>query len=249
MFEPRLYRNSFNPERFSAFTLQYRDTDVWVGVDKSSFRTAMAEKTRDVVTDLWQKLESYALLQSGFFTSHLPLNLLASAPGEALLMAEAGFRTLTGPMAAVAGLFAWKIGEALREEFKVRELVVENGGDYYLLLEEDLNMTIHAGNSPLSGKIAVVIPAGSTPCGVCTSSGTVGHSFSYGKADAVMVACPSPVLADAWATALANRVKRPDDIPAVLSYSEDYPEIESVVIICEDKVGIRGNFEARMVKK
>ena len=249
MFEPRLYRNSFNSERFSSFTLHYRDTDVWVGVDRDSFRKEMAGTAREIIMDLWQMFETYGTLHPEFFTSHKPLILLESAPDEARLMAEAGARTQTGPMAAVAGLFAWRIGDSLRNAFPVREVVVENGGDFYLLLENELSMTIFAGTSPLSDKIAVVIPATGSPCGVCTSSGTVGHSFSYGKADAVMVACPSPVLADAWATAMANRVQSPDDIPEVLSFSEDYPEIESIVIICADKVGIRGNFEARMVKK
>lgn len=249
MFEPRLYRKAFNSDRFSSFTLQYRETDVWVGVDQYSFRKEMADSAREVTVQLWNTLEEYAKRHPEFYTSHSPVDLLSAAPDEVMLMAEAGFRTQTGPMAAVAGLFAWQIGESLRKSFPVSELVVENGGDFYLFLENDLSMTIFAGTSPLSDKIAIVIPASGTPCGICTSSGTVGHSFSYGKADAVMVACQSPVLADAWATSLANRVMSPDDIPGVLTYSEDYPEIESIVIICEDKVGIRGNFEARMVKK
>jgi ApbE superfamily uncharacterized protein (UPF0280 family) len=62
-----------------------------------------------------------------------------------------------------------------------------------------------------------------------------------------MVACYSPVLADGWATALANRVKSPADIEMVLKYSEQFPEILSLVIICADKTGIRGNFEVRFV--
>ncbi len=135
----------------------------------------------------------------------------------------------------------------IREAFSVEELIVENGGDYYLLLKEDLLMTLYAGSSPLSEKIGVVIPASETPCGVCTSSGTVGHSFSFGRADAVMVACSSPVFADAWATSLANRVCTSADIEPVLKYSEQFPEIRSLVIICDEKTGIRGNFEVRFV--
>jgi ApbE superfamily uncharacterized protein (UPF0280 family) len=137
----------------------------------------------------------------------------------------------------------------LRRKFGAKEIVVENGGDFYLFLEKELTMTIHAGKSPLSDRIAVVIPASSIPCGACTSSGTVGHSFSYGKADAVMVACQSPLLADAWATSLANRIQSPDDIQQVLNFSEEYPEIQSLIIICEDKVGIRGNFDTRFTNK
>ena len=40
--------------------------------------------------------------------------------------------------------------------------------------------------------------------GICTSSGTVGHSLSFGKADAVVVTAGSATLADAAATAICN---------------------------------------------
>ena len=144
-------------------------------------------------------------------------------------------------------MFAGDVGEKIRQKFQVGEVIVENGGDYYIRLKEDLLITIYAGNSPLSEKIAFIIPARETPCGVCTSSGTVGPSLSFGKADAVMVACYSPVLADAWATALANRVKTPADIEDVLTFSEQFPEILSLVMICGDKTGFRGKFEVRFV--
>ena len=45
------------------------------------------------------------------------------------------------------------------------------------------------------------------PMGICTSSGTVGHSLSFGKADAVCVKAKSVSLADAAATAIGNMVK------------------------------------------
>lgn len=188
-------------------------------------------------------------LHRGFLTSHEPVEILPGAPDEVVMMAGAALRTDTGPMAAVAGLFAWRAGEFLRAKFPVKEVVVENGGDFYLYLQQDLTMTIYAGGSPLSEKIAVVIPAAQSPLGVCTSSGTVGHSFSYGKADAVMVACSSPLLADSWATSMANRVQNSADISQVLEISEKIPEIESIVIICEDKAGIRGKFDTRFIKK
>ncbi len=249
MQQPRLYRNTFNTERFASFTLQYRDTDLWIGVDHGSFCTEMAEFLRDEVVHIWNCLEGYIQNHPEFQTSHSPIILPENAPETAILMAKAGSRAGAGPMAAVAGLFAWHAGETLRQKSGCKEIIVENGGDFYLFLENDLIMTIYAGTSPLSEKIGVVIPARATPCGVCTSSGTLGHSFSYGKADALMVSCHSPLLADAWATSLANRIQSPDDIQPVLNFSEEFPEIQSLIIICEDKVGIRGNFDTKFVKK
>lgn len=246
-YQPRSYRQQFNPARFASFTVQYLETDLWIGVDHASFRKEIAEVALHEVMDLRKRLDAYIHEFPAFGTSLEPLKLFPGAPQEAREMAAAATRSGTGPMAAVAGMFALRTAEKIRKHFRVQELIVENGGDYFLLLKEDLLMTIYAGDSPLSEKIGILIPVGETPCGVCTSSGTVGPSLSFGKADAVMVACSSPVLADAWATALANRVKTPANIEPVLKYSEQFPEILSLVVICEDQTGIRGNFEVRFV--
>jgi ApbE superfamily uncharacterized protein (UPF0280 family) len=246
-FQPRSYRQTFNPARFASFTVQYLETDLWIGTDHASFHKEIAELAQKEVIKIRKQLEEYIRLHPTFKTSLKPVDPAPDAPETIKSMIISGFRTHTGPMASVAGMFAQQVGEKIRHHFKVKEVVIENGGDYYLFLKEDLLMTVYAGTSPLSEKIAVIVPATETPCGICTSSGTVGPSLSFGKADAVMVACYSPVLADGWATALANRVKSPADIEAVLKYSEQFPEILSLVIICEDKTGIRGNFEVRFV--
>jgi uncharacterized protein len=248
LYQPRTYRQTFNPDRFASFTVQYLETDLWIGVDHSSFRKEIAEFAQHEIVKFRTHLDNYIGKHREFMTSLLPVH---PAPGSSETIREmcaAGFRTQTGPMASIAGMFSHFIGEKIRSHFQVKELIIENGGDYFILLKEDLLITIYAGDSPISEKIAIIIPAKETPCGVCTSSGTVGPSLSFGKADAVMVACYSPVMADAWATALANRVKTPADIEAVLKYSEQFPEILSLVIICEDKTGIRGNFEVRFVQ-
>ena len=126
-------------------------------------------------------------------------------------------------------------------------MVIENGGDIYALLTNELVLSIYAGTSPLSEKIGIVIPSGMKKLGICTSSGTVGPSLSFGKADAVAVTCENVLLADALATMLGNEVKSPEDIQKVLELSEKFPEIISVVIICEDKVGVRGKFEIKLL--
>jgi ApbE superfamily uncharacterized protein (UPF0280 family) len=246
-FESRTYRQQFNPERFTSFTVQYLETDLWIGTDHASFHKEIAELAQKEVIKVRKQLEEYIRLHPTFKTSLKPVDPAPEASETIKSMIVSGFRTHTGPMASVAGVFAQHVGEKIRHHFKVKEVVIENGGDYYVFLKEDLLMTVYAGASPLSEKIAVIVPATETPCGICTSSGTVGPSLSFGKADAVMVACYSPALADGWATALANRVKSPADIEAVLKYSEQFPEILSLVIICEDKTGIRGNFEVRFV--
>jgi len=160
-------------------------------------------------------------------------------------MIRCGARTGTGPMSAVAGLFASRVAERLHREYRLRELVVENGGDLYIRNIEELVSVIHAGDSPLSGKLGLLLPPGTR--GICTSSGTVGHSFSEGKADAVTVVCNDVPLADAWATALANEVQGPEDIGRVMDKVHTIPEILACVVIAGERMGIRGGFEIKLL--
>ncbi|GAH70559.1 unnamed protein product, partial [marine sediment metagenome] len=93
------------------------------------------------------------------------------------------------------------------------EIIIENGGDIFLKSLKKRMIGIYAGKSPLSGRIGLEISGEETPIGICTSSGTVGHSLSYGKADAVIVLSPSATLADAAATAIGNVITQQDNIP------------------------------------
>ena len=205
----------------------------------------MAGVVKNKIIELWETMENYMAVDHGFAPSLVPWTVRSDAPHEAAEMARVASLAGIGPMSAVAGLFAEEAGNDLLSRFYIRELVIENGGDLFLKLENDLLLSVYAGNSPLSGKIAVNIPAGETPLGVCTSSGTVGPSLSFGQADAVMVACKNSAQADAFATAFGNKVSSPDVLDEVLNHAAGYPEILSLVIICRDKAGIRGNFEVR----
>ena len=109
---------------------------------------------------------------------------------------------------------------------------------YHLVKDYDIRINIlKAEVYPEKGKM-----------GICTSAGTVGPSLSFGKADAVVVVCEDVLLADAFATAFGNKVKSPNDVEKVINQSEKYPEILSLLIICEDKIGIKGDFEIKILK-
>jgi ApbE superfamily uncharacterized protein (UPF0280 family) len=144
-------------------------------------------------------------------------------------------------MASVAGALAEQVGNDLLEH--TRNVIVENGGDIFLKVSEDLTIGIYAGSSSLSNKLAIKIPATMTPLGVCTSSGTVGHSLSFGTADAVTILAPSTPLADATATAVGNRVKQPQDIAKALDYAQTIEGILGALIILDDQFGAWGAIE------
>jgi len=99
---------------------------------------------------------------------------------------------------------------------------------------------VYADKSPLTGKIALEISPEQTPLGICTSSGTVGHSLSLGTADAVIALSHSTALADAAATALGNSIKSAEDIAMAIEQAQTIAGLDGVVIIKGDKVGLWG---------
>jgi hypothetical protein len=145
-------------------------------------------------------------------------------------------------MAAVAGAVSDYIGEQLY--LKNGDVVIENGGDIFVQCGRPVTFGLYAGeHSPFTGKVKFTVRSSGKPMGVCTSSGTVGHSLSFGKADAVCVISENATLADAAATALCNRVKKVSDIEEVLAHARSFKEITGVIAAIEDKIGIWGEIE------
>jgi hypothetical protein len=126
------------------------------------------------------------------------------------------------------------------------EVIVENGGDIFLKTTERRLIGIYAGESPFTGKIALEVQPEATPVGVCTSSGTIGHSLSFGKADACIVISSSTPLADAAATAIGNLITEAEDINRGIEFARSIDGLKGVVIIKGDKIGIWG--EAKISK-
>lgn len=133
-----------------------------------------------------------------------------------------------GPMASVAGAIAGFAVQAMIDE-DATYAVVDNGGDICILNDMPIIVGIYAGSSPIKD-LAFQLPARCEPLGICTSSGTVGPSISFGFADAAAVIAQDVALADAAATALGNAV--PEKGPLTLCFSAiDRPGIDGALII------------------
>jgi len=243
MYQQRTYRNRMISDRFRFFTVQYMETDLWIGVDKESYAETMPEVIYKQVIRLRKEFNDYYRTDPDFFTSLEPVIPAKAGNNYFSRMCKSSLQTGVGPMAGVAGLFAEETGKQLLEKFGIRELVIENGGDCFISVQEPLIVHIFAGESPLSEKVGVIIQRGSSSLGICTSSGRVGHSKSFGKADAVMVVSPDTVLADQYATAICNQIQSSEDIEKKLGIVEQNDEIYAVAVIMGDKIGYRGNFE------
>lgn len=235
-----------NKERFRFFRTVHHESDLMVGVAHTGYHQDMEQFVLGELIRLRELIRAYARKDPRFISSLEPRELVLheNAP-EIETMINCGQKTGTGPMAAVAGMFAQTVGKALVASFGAMEVVVENGGDLYLWNEMDLISVIHAGSSPLSRKMGFVIPPGQW--GIATSSGTVGHSFSRGLADAVTVVGPSAPLADSWATAIANRVRNVDDLNRELEAVDKVPEILACAIVVDKQIGIRGELQVKLL--
>ena len=107
-----------------------------------------------------------------------------------------------GPMAAVAGAVATYAVERARES-GAKYAIVENGGDIAILSDRPVTIGIYSGDSKLNA-LSVLIPASENIMGVCSSSGKVGPSVSFGNSNISTVFSDDVILADAVATRLGN---------------------------------------------
>ena len=122
-----------------------------------------------------------------------------------------------------------------------KQVIVENGGDIYLATLKERMIGVYAGASPLSMKLGILVSPEDSPLGVCTSSGTVGPSLSFGKADAVCILSKSAAIADAAATAVGNVVREKKDIERGLEKGKEVEEILGTLIIVGERMGVWGD--------
>jgi ApbE superfamily uncharacterized protein (UPF0280 family) len=236
--------------RFIPYRVCVGESDLWVGIGWGEGQLMpehdVLHLIHRVLIESRSSMKRYNEKHPGFFSSLHPFGDNQGAPQLVSRMIAAGAQAGTGPMAAVAGAIAEAVGTEVLRQPGVREVIVENGGDIFLSIEREARLVIHAGSSPLSDRLAVVIPAEQTPAGICTSAGTVGPSYSSGNSDAVMVCCRDAALADAFATSFGNRIHSIDDVDRVIEQIKSVVPVISAVIIKDDKAGICGKLEVRV---
>lgn len=233
MSQPRFYRHWVKDDDLVSFELTVKQTDLYIRSQHN-----LKDKALDSVLKNRGSMESYIARHPIFLTTLQPYQAGAGAPAIVREMARVSQLTGVGPMAAVAGAMAEAIGRDLLAF--TPEIIVENGGDIFLKISKKRLIGVYAGESPLSKRIALEIMPRETPLGICTSSGTVGHSLSLGSADAVIVLSPSTALADAAATALCNMVKAVDGIPQAIEKAQSIAGLRGLVVIMGDRMGVWG---------
>jgi ApbE superfamily uncharacterized protein (UPF0280 family) len=219
--------------RWTRQHFEEKETIVTILCEKAYIRTG--EKR---LIQCRQILEDYIRKDPKFGTTHEPHKPLKGANEFILRMCAESAEAGVGPMASVAGTFAH---ESLKSMLKAgaKEAVVDNGGDIALQVSEPVTVGIYAGNAQVKDLAFVIKPEDRT-LGICTSSGTVGHSFSYGRADAAIVISHNVILADAVATALGNRIHTADDLKTCFDFLEELNEIQGAMAIYQNEIALWG---------
>ncbi len=237
MYKPRTYRRWVRNDGLVLFEVVEKETDLFISATKDLESQAIRS-----IRSLRREIEEYVKGNPAFLTSLDPLQAREGAPAIVTMMCEACIKAGVGPMASVAGAMAELVGRDLSKSSE--EVIVENGGDIFMITHSARAMGIYAGEiSPFTGKLAIEIPASVEGIGVCTSSGTVSHSLSFGNADVALIMADDAATADAAATATGNIVKTAADIERGLAFAKSIDGVRGVVILLGKKMGSWGSIK------
>jgi ApbE superfamily uncharacterized protein (UPF0280 family) len=234
MYQDRTYRNLLYSKDLVTFRVIVKETDVLVHAEKN-----LETLTKELILKYRRYIENYIQPYPEFLTTLDPWQIHGPAPLIIKDMVDAGSKAGVGPMAAVAGAIAEHVGGDLLSH--TNQVVIENGGDVFLKAKNPVIVGIFAGRSPLSLRIGLRIDSGNKAVSVCTSSATVGHSLSLGKADAVCVISGSGSLSDAAATSIGNHVKSKSDIQTAIDFGKTIRGVTGIVIIADGEIGLWGD--------
>ncbi|MDZ4655839.1 MAG: UPF0280 family protein [Coriobacteriia bacterium] len=236
VYESRFYREKVAAGGLMSFTVVNAETDLHVSAQRDLSREATA-----LVVELRGDVESYIAMHPRFAESYAPLEVESGAPEVVRAMAEGARAAGVGPMAAVAGAIAERVARGLAR--LSAEVIVENGGDLFVMGATDRVIALWAGSSPFASTLGLRVGASMLPVAVCTSSGTIGHSTSFGRADTVTVLAVDAALADAAATALANLVRGEADIERALAAGQAIGGVVGVLVMVGERIGAWGAVE------
>lgn len=218
-----------------------------IDIDETHIRLLTDLEANDLkryIFNMRRDLKDHILKNNEFSLAIEPLKMPADDLTEIVfMMYESSNFSDVGPMACVAGTISELSLDYLIEQGSYYS-IVENGGDIALINDRKVLCGIYSNNEVLGNNIAFEIKKRKRPLGICTSSGKIGHSISFGDADSVTVVGKSASLCDGLATRIANAVggeSSQDKVAGGLECADEYREFfEGALIICGENVGTVG---------
>jgi len=143
-----------------------------------------------------------------------------------------------GPMSTVAGIIAeYSLKKMI--SLGARHAIVDNGGDIALVTNRPIKIGLYTGRK-YTGQFAFNILPQDQILGICTSSGKIGHSFSFGNTDSVTIFSRDVALADGAATAVANQINTGDEIEQGCKILDRVDGIIGATVVIDNKIGFWG---------
>ncbi len=225
-YQKRFYRDWVRGKGRYLYRQVIGETDLQVSADKAIDEIFLKER----ILLYRRQIQQYILRDERFLNSLKPLPVEMHAPAIVRSMSGYAKKANVGPMAAVAGSIAGYLGrDFIRLGYK--DIIIENGGDIFLKISKPCRIGVYTGGARSLKGLGLFIPPSDTPLGVCTSSGTIGHSLSFGLADSVTILSKDPGLADAVATATANLVGSKDDLDKSINFARSIKGVLGALII------------------
>ena len=232
----RFYRDWVGAEDLVSFEVVEGETDLLILAER-----ILEKEARGSIVKYRKDIKRYIAGRPEFKSSLAPIEMDVEAPDIVKDMLAAALRSKVGPMAGVAGAIAEYVGRELLKFSE--EIIVENVGDIFLATGKERTLGIFAISSAFTKRLGLKIKPQITPLGVCSSSGKIGHSLSFGATDATVIISKNTALSDCVATKVGNLVKGSRDIQKGMDFAKSVEDILGAVIIVDKKLASWGEVE------
>lgn len=237
-YQRRFYRDWIDTKDLYLARIYIKETDLQILADRPVDKGFVKER----INLYRRQIEDYIIKDRRFLSALKPIVVAQDAPFIVRKMAQAASKANVGPMAAVAGAIAELIGcDLLGDGFN--EVIVENGGDIFLKTQKVRIVRIYSARTKLWKNIGLKIRPQDAPLGICTSSGTLGHSLSFGSSDSTTILSKDTFLADAVATACANLIHSKKDLVRAVNFARAVRGVEAAVIVIKNDLISWGKLE------
>ncbi len=234
--DKNIYRSRISCKYKYNWRILYKYSDILVSSDKD-----ISFKLKRLIKEIYIILESHIRENPSFQKSLSPLESKPRYHPVIKKMCEESAIFNVGPMATVAGAVCDYLASDL--DNSCRCLIIENGGDVFIKSDKDIDVGVYLKNKHFADKIYLKVKADDMPCGLCSSSGSFGHSLSMGKSDLVTVLAESTIRADGAATSVANNINSAKDISKTINSYKIKKEIKGILIVKDDTLGVWGKIE------
>jgi len=227
--------NSLQNSNISQEHFEYKETIITIFAEKEY----LIEIAKNKIIECRREIEDFIIKNPDFKEILIPFNYKKTSPEIIKKMCRASKVFNIGPMSTVAAVIAeYALDEMISNGAK--HAIIDNGGDLALFTNNPVTIGIYTGNKN-TNHYGLIIPPTKNKLGICTSSGKIGPSLSFGNTDTTTILSHNICLADAAATAIGNIVIDKNDIKKVIEILSKTSDINGSIITIKDNICFWGD--------